>query len=36
MILTILETMKHSKCKSKTIVTIMMLVILCTACGTAE
>ncbi|RKI80410.1 hypothetical protein D7V83_13925 [bacterium 0.1xD8-71] len=32
MILTILETMGHSKCKSKRIVTIMMLVILCTAC----
>ena len=36
MILTILETMGHSKCKFKRIVTIMMLVILCTACGTED
>lgn len=34
MILNILETMGYSKCKIKRIATVMMLVILCTACGT--
>lgn len=36
MILNILETMEHSKCKIKRIAIVMMLVILCTVCQSEE